>query len=465
LTLSDTTETGDPFLWDLANGAYFDGLKSFKRLSAYSNVKFDVPVHYSTAAIRKRSFCTTMNIDSLTLPAVINDDHPELLSGSDEENEKELSFEDRIFEKLDQLPWNRYAVIPTRPLLAHVDIIIKSEFWNHKHGFPVISHLIDRFRHHEIEENNEFSELKSIDSNEYLHLIVLIPGLDQVANDLLFLAETIRDKFPRPKYKIVIPSCNNYKTKDGIVASSQRLFEAIKSEVKGTKIHKISFISESSGGLLARYLIMLFFKYDLIPSVLEPMNFITISTPHLGIKKQAFSLFTKTPIEQEMILGDSNNQSILSLMTTDDFLLPLSLFNNLILYANTRLDGNGSYSACSISLEESPSLKFVEDIIPRIFKIDSNISTSTQSFTHINHPDSCSPTIGVNTPTTLTNSANVDPTKLNDSSLLNIFNSLNSLTWKRFAFVPEKQLIQPARFSYWNEKNPMSIHIMESIID
>lgn len=49
------------------------------------------------------------------------------------------------------------------------------------------------------------------------------------------------------------------------------------------EVHKISFVAHSLGGLVARYAVGRLYKhYEAKVAGLEPINFITVATPHLG---------------------------------------------------------------------------------------------------------------------------------------------------------------------------------------
>jgi triacylglycerol esterase/lipase EstA (alpha/beta hydrolase family) len=403
----EDVEEGDPMLVKLTCGVYYSALEHFQRLSVYSNTKFDVPVHYSTAAIRKRAFKTTMEVSSLTLPTVIPDNYPD----DDNNDEGVIKTEYMMLKRLNKLGWNRYAVIPTRPLLAHVDIVIKSEYWSKKHGYPVISHLVDRFRH-PITINDEPC-INCPKNNNYHHLILILPGRGSVAHELLYLAETIRDHFPRPEYKIVLASVNDNRHRDGIFEASKRILKLIKDEIHGTMISKISYICESSGGLYARHLLKLMKDEKLVP-----INYITISTPHLGIDlpSKAWSR-----IGQQLNLLDK--ERIVSEMARHDYVFHLKGFKNLVIYGNIKSDQNSTYKS---SLIQGADNECTQDKFWRIVADKRTVKFSKEEA---------------------------------------LFNNLQSLEWKRFAIVPPKQLIYPAKFNYWVNENPLVIHIIKNIVD
>lgn len=425
--------TGFPFIVALSNEEFTKPLTLFHRLIAYSNVRFDVSVHYSTAAIRRNPFVPTVDISTLAIPAVLLDDSVEVPP-----EEKEVAvpdaFELKMLTDLIKLPWKRYAVIPGRPMLAHVDIIIKSVFWSHKHGFPIIAHLLDHFRFKNVtstlsEVPKETLELKNV------HLIVLVHGLDDVAHDMLPLAEAIRDEFPRPLFKVVIPTCNDGKTGDGIVDGSMRLFRFLKLEILNMQPAKISFIADSVGGLYCRMLVGLLHGEGYIPRI-QPMNFITIGTQHLGsrrnltdwpISKYLRSLMSTTGRQLNML--DLEPQKVLVFLASNDYVQPLKLFRNLILYANVRSTQYSYYSTCIVSMDEQPDFEQFPHKHPRIVAIKNVNLQGSES---------------------LENS---------------IASSLGILDWKRFAIIPATSILSN-QFDYWTSspKHPIVPHIVHQLL-
>ena len=141
--LCDRLDSGDPILVEMVSDPYLNGLRSFEHVAVYSNVKHDPAVHYSTSAIRSRRFTTKVDLENLALPAIIPDTFPDnnvIENVLDQDN-----YEMRILARLNLINWKRFAVIPSRPLLAHTDIIIKSEYWNEQYGYPIVAHLLDNF--------------------------------------------------------------------------------------------------------------------------------------------------------------------------------------------------------------------------------------------------------------------------------------------------------------------------------
>ncbi|XP_038983813.1 putative lipase ROG1 isoform X2 [Phoenix dactylifera] len=135
------------------------------------------------------------------------------------------------------------------------------------------------------------------------HLVIMVNGLIGSAEDWRFAAEQFVKKLPN---KVIVhrSECNTLRlTFDGVDLMGERLAEEVRSVVKRRGgVRKISFVAHSLGGLVARYAIgRLYepitkaepfagaknqFDEDSSPegriAGLEPMNFVTFASPHLG---------------------------------------------------------------------------------------------------------------------------------------------------------------------------------------
>ncbi|KAG1326521.1 putative lipase ROG1 [Cocos nucifera] len=135
------------------------------------------------------------------------------------------------------------------------------------------------------------------------HLVVMVNGLVGSAEDWRFAAEQFVKKLPN---KVIVhrSECNTSRlTFDGVDLMGERLAEEVRSVVNQRGgVRKISFVAHSLGGLVARYAIGRLHEpstkveppadakdhFDEEGSLdgriagLEPMNFITFASPHLG---------------------------------------------------------------------------------------------------------------------------------------------------------------------------------------
>ena len=121
------------------------------------------------------------------------------------------------------------------------------------------------------------------------HLCVLVHGLWGNPNHLNYLRDTLREQQTDERLHILQPKSNaDSFTYDGIEVGAERITNEVEQKIKeleqnGAKIKKISITGYSLGGLVSRYAIGLMYKGGLFDEI-EPVNFTTFATPHLGIK-------------------------------------------------------------------------------------------------------------------------------------------------------------------------------------
>lgn len=201
------------------------------------------------------------------------------------------------------------------------------------------------------------------------HLAVLVHGLWGNPNHLNYLRDTLQVQQPDESLLVFQPKSNaDSFTYDGIEVGAERITNEVEQKIKeleqnGAKIKRISITGYSLGGLVSRYAIGLMYKGGLFDAV-EPVNFTTFATPHLGIKtpKKGYrSLIwdymggrTLSVSGQQMFLIDKFRDSgrpLLSIIADENsiFMKGLNLFKNKTIYANTQNDRSVPYFTSGIS--------------------------------------------------------------------------------------------------------------------
>jgi len=157
-------------------------------------------------------------------------------------------------------------------------------------------------------------------------------------------------------------------TYDGIEVGAERITNEIEDKLKaldaaGSKIRKISIAGYSLGGLVARYVIGLLYKGGVFEDV-QPMNFTTFATPHLGVRTpkagtgaQTWNFLgsrTLSTSGQQMFLEDNFRESgrpLLSILADPNsiFVRGLSMFKRKSIYANTLNDRSVPFYTAAIS--------------------------------------------------------------------------------------------------------------------
>ncbi|KAG9452195.1 hypothetical protein H6P81_005099 [Aristolochia fimbriata] len=212
------------------------------------------------------------------------------------------------------------------------------------------------------------------------HLVVMVHGILGNTTDWSFAA----DKFVRTFPDKVIVHCSESNilklTLDGVDVMGERLAEEVVEIIKRKpQLRKISFIAHSVGGLVARYAIGRLYRppqgheFGVASdskcekdgrgtiSGLEPMNFVTVATPHLGSRgnKQVPFLFGVTVFERaasrvihwifrktgkHLFLTDNSEGEppLLKCMVDDlddlHFMSALRAFERRVLYSNVSHD-------------------------------------------------------------------------------------------------------------------------------
>ncbi|KAK4421168.1 putative lipase ROG1 [Sesamum alatum] len=142
------------------------------------------------------------------------------------------------------------------------------------------------------------------------HLLVLVHGILASPSDWTYFEAELKRRLGK-KFLIYASSCNTYtKTFTGIDGAGKRLADEVMQVVKRTEsLKKISFLAHSLGGLFARYAVAVLYtpnvssyqsddlagspatKFKTLYSSnkgliagLEAINFITLATPHLGVR-------------------------------------------------------------------------------------------------------------------------------------------------------------------------------------
>ncbi|XP_012704361.1 uncharacterized protein LOC101757948 [Setaria italica] len=217
------------------------------------------------------------------------------------------------------------------------------------------------------------------------HLVVTVNGIVGSAENWRFAAKHFIKKHPEDVV-VHCSGCNSSaRTFDGVDVMGRRLAEEVTSVVENRpELRKISFVAHSLGGLIARYAIALLYERDTQkdsheecdknavgnPSNqhssggkiagLEPINFITFATPHLGtrshkqipllrgsykLEKMAYSLsWIAGKSGKHLFLKDIEDEKppLLLQMVTDygglHFMSALRSFKRRVVYSNVCSD-------------------------------------------------------------------------------------------------------------------------------
>ncbi|KAB2040670.1 hypothetical protein ES319_D02G099400v1 [Gossypium barbadense] len=261
--------------------------------------------------------------------------------------------------------------------------------------------------------------------NNPTHLVIMVNGIIGSAQNWRFAAKQLLKKYPEN----VIVHCSERNsstlTFDGVDVMGDRLAEEVKHVIScHPSVQKISFVGHSLGGLVARYAIARLYEQDLTQETsqtngdcgtdhlgdkdlcpegqlkgkiagLEPMNFITFASPHLGslwhkqvplfrgsraLEKFAARiswLLGRTGKHLFLTDGKDGKPPLLLRMVNDcedlKFISALGSFRRRVAYANARFDHIVGWSTSSLRRRnELPKIKHLprSDRYPHVINVE-----------------------------------------------------------------------------------------------
>ncbi|XP_065880145.1 putative lipase C4A8.10 isoform X2 [Euphorbia lathyris] len=234
------------------------------------------------------------------------------------------------------------------------------------------------------------------------HLLVLVHGILASPSDWTYVEAELKRRLGK-NFLLYASASNTFtKTFSGIDGAGKRLAEEVMQVVKKTKgLKKISFLAHSLGGLFARYAIAVLYSEnasstsqsnDLADSSisssegpcsirkgtiagLDPVNFVTLATPHLGVRgRKQLPFLLGIPILEKLapplapiFTGRTGSQLFLTDGKPDrpplllrmasncedgQFVSALGAFRCRILYANVSYDHMVGWRTSSIRREK-----------------------------------------------------------------------------------------------------------------
>ncbi|KAK9475514.1 putative serine esterase-domain-containing protein [Dipodascopsis tothii] len=187
-------------------------------------------------------------------------------------------------------------------------------------------------------------------SGQEVHLMVLVHGFWGKPVHLYSIRDEMRKRFPDMDVFTPKTFAGNL-TYDGVEVCGDRVVQEIYSrieehELSGKVVRKFSIGGYSLGGLIARYVVGELFSSGFFEKV-EPKNFTTFATPHLGtcttddsIRTRLFNIFGRSLLSQtgrDLFIGDGGILPELADPNLD-YYKGLQIFQRISLYANVTND-------------------------------------------------------------------------------------------------------------------------------
>ncbi|XAR48455.1 hypothetical protein NMG60_11031277 [Bertholletia excelsa] len=238
------------------------------------------------------------------------------------------------------------------------------------------------------------------------HLVVTVNGIIGCAENWRYAAKQLLKKYPQDVIVHCSESNSSTLTFQGVDKMGSRLADEVVSVIKRYPgLQNISFIGHSLGGLIARFAIAKLYsegdgecrrdEFKGRIAGLEPMNFITSATPHLGSRghKQAPAFCGSYTLEKaaaraswllgrsgkHLFLKDGNKKKppLLLKMASDSddlkFISALQSFRRRVAYSNARFDFLVGWSTSSLRhRSELPKRKTLSrsDKYPHVINVE-----------------------------------------------------------------------------------------------
>ncbi|KXL45517.1 hypothetical protein M433DRAFT_134618 [Acidomyces richmondensis BFW] len=201
------------------------------------------------------------------------------------------------------------------------------------------------------------------------HLVVMIHGLWGNPVHLKHIRDALASEYEGRGLYIFTPKSNSDQhTYDGIEVGAERITHEIETKLRsiekaGGHIEKMSIVGYSLGGLVSRYIVGLLYSNGVFQRI-QPVNFTTFATPHLGVRTPKLGYRAQTwnflgsktlsTSGQQMFLADDfrgTGRPLLAIMAdpTSIFVKGLCLFNMKSIYANIINDRSVPYYTAAIS--------------------------------------------------------------------------------------------------------------------
>jgi hypothetical protein len=116
-----------PMMVRLCEDEFIIGLQCFEKLICYANIRHDPVVNYGNACLSPFDYCNkqaNQEFKDVDLPHIFHHD-VDINSVSEVDSSTSLGDDEDLLFRLGNLPWNRYGIIPSRPIVAHADMVNK----------------------------------------------------------------------------------------------------------------------------------------------------------------------------------------------------------------------------------------------------------------------------------------------------------------------------------------------------
>ncbi|KAI9024572.1 putative serine esterase-domain-containing protein [Hyaloraphidium curvatum] len=230
-----------------------------------------------------------------------------------------------------------------------------------------------------------------------VHVVVLVHGLLGTPEHLAYMRwrlegfdaerRAVGDSAWTPLSLLVAASNASFLTYDGIDVCGRRVIAELEAHAAalaadGKKAAKLSIVGYSLGGLIARYVVGQLLKANFFAeNNIRPANFVTLATPHLGIRYPSTTSFRSRVLTHlasqgyasrtglQLVFDDTYGQHgkpLLEVMTAPGsvYTAAIRLFSNAAIYANAVNDRTVPFWTAFIMPPEAGGY-IIDDVLDR----------------------------------------------------------------------------------------------------
>ena len=191
---------------------------------------------------------------------------------------------------------------------------------------------------------------------------------------------------------LLMPTCNQSskrpqlifsKTKEGIEACAERALRVVENTLKrpdASRLRKIVVLGHSFGGIYGRYLLKRLVDRNIVPETLEPLHYISVASPHLGIRRKNGVFFAAYRSLAPALAGTTATELLLQdddeamrKLSEGPFLRALGMFRRRTCYGNVFNDIN--VPLCTSTLRARNPYRQAKTKLPRGIVRESRVST------------------------------------------------------------------------------------------
>jgi hypothetical protein len=186
-------------------------------------------------------------------------------------------------------------------------------------------------------------------------LVVLCHGFQGSHNDFVRLVPTLASTFSNKSIFVITTMSNEgwpgpwHPTRQGTLPCATRAYNEILTIINGhkeaTQLNSVVVLGHSFGGIYSRAMLKLMKDDNVIPARLFPLMYISMASPHLGVRWRPSLLTSVWQFGASVVAGRTgaellleDNDTTLLTIASGEYLNALKLFQSHVCYGNVQND-------------------------------------------------------------------------------------------------------------------------------